>query len=89
MKMWEQLIFLRLIVKADAWLKPDMPDLKQILIEIHKPPTDIVTYFFDSLQASGYVRLHKEVNTICLEAGATEYSFIKYRRISFRIAKLR
>jgi hypothetical protein len=72
----------------DAWLQPDMPDLKQILIEIHKPPADIATYFFDTLQASGYARFHKEVNIICPEAGATEYSFIKLSKDFFPESKL-
>ena len=72
-----------------SWLDPDMPDLMQILVELHKPPKEIATKFFDTLQAAGYVRFHKEVNTICPEAGAIEYSpFLKLAKDFFPKSKL-
>merc|ERR1719215_1645302 len=71
-----------------SWLDPNLPELRQILVELHKPPASIATTFFDTLQAAGYVRFHKEVNTICPEAGAVEYSFLKLSTDFFPKEKL-
>ncbi len=71
-----------------SWLDPEMPDLMQILVELHKPPADVAVNFFDTLQAAGYVRFHKEVNTVCPEAGAIEYAFLKLAKGFFPKSKL-
>ena len=71
----------------DTWLDPDIPDLMQILVELHKPPASIATRFFDSIQAAGYARFHKEVNTICPWAGAVEYGFLKLSKDFFPQSK--
>jgi hypothetical protein len=44
------------------WLADDIPLLHQILIEVHKAPKEYVVDFFDSLEADGYMRFHKEPN---------------------------
>ena len=43
------------------WLADDVPMLHQILVEVHKAPKNAVD-FFDSLEADGYMRFHKEPN---------------------------
>ena len=60
----------------DSWLDPSMPDLMQILVEVHYPPIELATVFFDRLQAAGYARFHKEFN-IFAHAGLTEYAFLR------------
>lgn len=67
----------------DDWLDPDMPSLNQILVELHKPPREMATKFFDTLQALGYVRFHKEPNIQYPDGGAIEYAFLKLAKDFF------
>lgn len=73
----------------EDWLAPDMPRLNQILIELHKPPRSTATKFFDTLQAAGYVRFHKEANIQFFEGGAIEYAFLKLSKDFFPEEKLK
>ena len=73
----------------DDWLTPDMPHLNQILVELHKPPRKIATKFFDTLQAAGYVRYHKEANIQFEAGGAIEYAFLKLKKDFFPQEKLK
>jgi len=70
------------------WLIPDMPQLNQILVELHRPPRKIATKFFDTLQAAGYVRFHKEANIQWEKGGAIEYAFLKLAKDFFPKEKL-
>lgn len=70
------------------WLDPDMPDLMQILVEIHKPPPHVATKFFDTLHAAGYARFHKEANIQFPSGAAIEYTFLKLAKDFFPESKL-
>lgn len=50
--------------------------LHQILVEVHKAPMDPVLDFFNSIEAAGYLRFHKEPN-IQFCPSCLEYGFIK------------
>lgn len=67
----------------DDWLDPEMPDLMQILVEIHKPPRSMALKFFDMLHEAGYVRFHKEPNIQYHFGGAIEYAFLKLSKDYF------
>lgn len=71
------------------WLDPDLPHLRQILVELHKPPPSIGLKFFDTLQAAGYVRTHKEANIQFPTGGAIEYAFLKLAKDFFPSRKLK
>ena len=50
--------------------------LHQILVEVHEAPINKATDFFDSLEAAGYLRFHKEPN-IQWDTSCIEYAFVK------------
>ena len=58
------------------WIADDVPLLHQILVEVHNAPMDKVLDFFDSLDAAGYLRYHKEPN-IQFCPSCIEYGFVK------------
>jgi len=58
------------------WMADDIPMLHQILVEVHNAPMDKVLDFFDSLDAAGYLRYHKEPN-IQFDPACLEYGFVK------------
>lgn len=58
------------------WLADDIPMLHQILVEVHTAPKNTVLDFFDSLEAAGYLRFHKEPN-IQFCPSCLEYGFVK------------
>jgi len=72
----------------EDWLTPDMPRLNQIQVEVHKPPRSMATKFFDTLQAAGYVRFHKEANIQYESGGAIEYTFLRLAKEFFPKEKL-
>ncbi len=52
--------------------------LQQIQIEVHHVPGEKVLGFFDTLEAAGYLRYHKEPN-IQYSASCIEYGMVKVR----------
>ena len=58
------------------WLSDDIPMLHQILVEVHGAPIDKALDFYDSLEAAGYLRFHKEPN-IQWNPSCIEYAFVK------------
>jgi len=70
------------------WFIPEMPNLLQILVEVHTPPKNIALKFFDDLQANGYTRFHKEANIKYPRGGAIEYAFLKLSKEFFPESKL-
>lgn len=67
-------------VSFNDWLDPEIPRLNQILVELHAPKKDDAVKFFDTLQAEGYVRTHKEANIQFYHGGAIEYVFLKLEK---------
>jgi hypothetical protein len=66
----------------EDWLKPSLPSIQQILVEVHKAPMDKVLSFFDRLMAEGYVIFHKEPN-IQYDPSCIEYAFLKLHKDFF------
>jgi len=58
------------------WIKPEMPALQQIQVEIHQANPQILN-FFDDLQEAGYARFHKEPNIQFNDGSCIEYAFVK------------
>ena len=50
--------------------------LHQLLVEVHEAPIDKALDFFDSIEAAGYLRFHKEPN-IQWNSDCIEYAFVK------------
>jgi hypothetical protein len=46
----------------DEWLKTDVVELKQILVETHNAPMPLARDFFFNLHDAGYVIFSKEAN---------------------------
>ena len=65
------------------WLQPDIPNLMQILVEVHNAPVDKVLPFFDSFEDAGYVRFHKEPNIQFAGGDCLEYAFLKLDKAFF------
>jgi len=58
------------------WLEPDMPRMRQILVEVHKAPGNVALDFFDKHEEQGYVRFHKEPNIQYNDGSCVEYAFL-------------
>jgi len=58
------------------WMDPDIPNLQQILVEVHGAPKKHALKFFDGLKDAGYATFHKEPN-IQFDSGCIEYAFLK------------
>jgi hypothetical protein len=61
------------------------PDLRQILIELHKSNWP-VNSFFEAMHSAGYVIFHKEPNTYGCGGNCIEYSFLKLDRNTYGCA---
>lgn len=66
------------------WLAGSIPMLHQILVETHDAPPEYALGFFDTLEAAGYVRFHKEANILVAERfrqyqQCFEYGMVKVR----------
>jgi hypothetical protein len=64
------------------WLDDDIPMLHQIQVETHDVPGEKALGFFDTLEAGGYLRYHKEANILVSEkfkpfGQCFEYGMIK------------
>eukprot|EP00980_Cylindrotheca_fusiformis_P009486 scaffold2072_cov98-Cylindrotheca_fusiformis.AAC.5 len=60
----------------DGWFNSGAT-LRQILVEVHKTPSDIVHNFFLGLQEHNYVTFHKEPNIQWADGRCVEYAFLK------------
>ena len=60
------------------WLAEGVPMLHQIQVEVHHVPGEKALSFFDTLEAAGYLRYHKEPN-IQYSASCLEYGMVKVR----------
>ena len=60
------------------WLAEGVPMLHQIQVEVHQVPGEKALGFFDTLEAAGYLRYHKEPN-IQYSASCLEYGMVKVR----------
>ena len=60
------------------WLAKGVPTLHQIQVEVHKVPGEVALNFFDTLEAAGYLRYHKEAN-IQFGSSCIEYGMVKVR----------
>lgn len=75
------------------WLAEGIPTLHQILVEVHHDPGETVLSFFDTLEAAGYLRFHKEPNIMsdpsCLEYGMVKVSteFMNGKNFTFNKEK--
>ena len=61
------------------WVGEGIPRLQQIQVEVHgvpKQPKESVLNFFDTLEAAGFLRFHKEPN-IQWNPGCLEYAMVK------------
>jgi hypothetical protein len=68
----------------NEWFAPQIPDLRQILVEVHGAPKDHVIDFFDGFQKEGYVTFHKEPNIHPSSQGRfVEYAFLKLEKEFF------
>lgn len=66
------------------WLAESIPMLHQILVETHDAPPEYALGFFDTLEAAGYARFHKEANILVAEQfrqyqQCFEYGMVKVR----------
>jgi len=60
----------------DEWLKSDVVELKQILVETHNAPMPHARNFFFGLHDAGYVIFSKEAN-YQNGGGGVEFGFLK------------
>lgn len=75
------------------WLAEGVPTLHQIQVEVHKVPGEVALNFFDTLEAAGYLRYHKEANiqfgSSCIEYGMVKVStdFMNGKNFTFNKMK--
>lgn len=70
------------------WLDPEIPNLLQMQVEVHKAPGKKALQFFDGLEEAGYVRFHKEPNIQFIKGEAVEYAFLKLDKEFFSANKI-
>lgn len=76
------------------WLSEGIPILHQILVETHDAPDEALG-LFDTLEAAGYLRYHKEANLLvtehfraynqCIEYGMVKVITSFYHNIHFQL----
>merc|ERR1712071_209045 len=59
------------------WFAPNIPNMTQILVEVHQSPTKHVPPFFNTIEDEGYVIFHKEPNIQFSMGNCIEYAFLK------------
>jgi hypothetical protein len=69
------------------WLADGIPLLHQIQVETHGVPGKTALRFFDTLEAAGYLRYHKEANILLTEQyrkfnQTLEYGMVKVRPLA-------
>lgn len=67
----------------DGWFDSGAT-LRQILVEVHRTPPDMVNKFFLGMQKNNYVTFHKEPNIQWADGHCVEYAFLKMEESYFQ-----